>query len=766
MEARACFLFPFLAVRPLVTRARGRAFALVVVFLLYISLSPPLVVSTLAREGLFTSQAPTSVDASPSPSPTAAPSSSPSAAPASDRELILVKFKGGATSAAIDAAIASLGGDSVRDLPQIRTRVIAVPVAERASTHAAKYAKHASVERAAPAVQLAAAGAPNDPGYAQQWALPKISWDIAYASVPIVGTAMIAVLDTGIDAAHPDLAGRVLPGKGFILGGVPTVDPNGHGTAMAGIAAAKVDNLIGIAGVAYNDAPVAPVQVLRSDGTGLDSDVVAGVLWAADNGAKVILMGFSSPDFSASLQDAVNYAWSKGAVLAAATGNKGSTAPSYPAGMANVIGVAATDQNHSVAANSNTGSATVAAPGVGIYTTRPGGAYGNITGTSAAAAEVAGLAALLSANLQTNSQASIQIRGATDPVSGRSFGRINVLKALTTTVSPTPPPLPTPTPTPGPTPTYAPGVSAGADLDQCGNGPASAPVACTGTAWQNGNLNANQAHYFEGDSVPYRIRFSNLSTSATHSVTLEWDTTKSGKHAIDYLTTFNRTETTADPCSGVTGCGSPTTFAIPPDGNFTAACAGCTQILGFFTLYNGTITGVSAYTLSAPYSGNSTTGITITFMAGTASPVLAWGGHIATQADWGAGNSAVDIQGSPYHMARTDFSDGGGGRQDRSLAAAAVAVKRNVIVTKNTAGGNGTFSFTLTGPGGVTMSPTITTTGTTVSGSGTATFTGLTPATYTVTEATNTAFVPVGATTCAAVVTASSDTTCSLSHNT
>src|SRR3989442_8390635 len=109
--------------------------------------------------------------------------------------------------------------------------------------------------------------------------------------------------------------------------------------------------------------------------------------------------------------------------------------------------------------------------------------------------------------------------------------------------------------------------------------------------------------------------------------------------------------------------------------------------------------------------------------------------------------------------------DGSGGNQDRSLSANAVAVKRNVIVTKNTFGGNGTFSFTLTGPGGVTMSATITTTGTTVSGSGTATFTGLTPATYTVTEATNTAFVPVGATTCAAVVTASSDATCSFTNN-
>src|SRR3989442_4823323 len=98
--------------------------------------------------------------------------------------------------------------------------------------------------------------------------------------------------------------------------------------------------------------------------------------------------------------------------------------------------------------------------------------------------------------------------------------------------------------------------------------------------------------------------------------------------------------------------------------------------------------------------------------------------------------------------------DGSGGNQDRSLSANAVAVKRNVIVTKNTFGGNGTFSFPLTGPGGVTMSATISTTGTTVTGSGTATFTGLAPGTYTVTEAANPDFVPVGATMCTAVVVA------------
>jgi hypothetical protein len=80
-------------------------------------------------------------------------------------------------------------------------------------------------------------------------------------------------------------------------------------------------------------------------------------------------------------------------------------------------------------------------------------------------------------------------------------------------------------------------------------------VPCTtggpGGAWQNGNLNQNQAHYFEGDSVPYRARFIGLDTAVTHTMIIEWDTTENGRHALDYLTTYNRTETNANPCAGV-----------------------------------------------------------------------------------------------------------------------------------------------------------------------------------------------------------------------
>jgi thermitase len=363
---------------------------------------------------------------------------------------LLVKFKASAKNSDIDAALRANGGQSVRALSQIRTHVIAVSANARDRILAA-YARHPSVERATAAVKLKKSDAPNDPNYAQQWALPKIAWDQAYSSVAVSGSATIAVLDTGVDATHPDLAGRIAAGQSFV-GGDPNSDPHGHGTALAGIAAANVNDGIGIAGVAYGPVSVSSVQVLQSDGTGYDSDVVAGVLWAADNGANVILMGFSSADYSAALADALAYAWGKGVVLVAATGNDGSSAPSYPAGMPNVLGAAATDENDEVGANSNLGSALVAAPGVGIYTTQTGGGYGSVSGTSAASAHVAGLAALLVANGNSNSYIFDQIRGATDPVADQTFGRINILTALGAPVMVTPV-TPGETPTPG-TPTY------------------------------------------------------------------------------------------------------------------------------------------------------------------------------------------------------------------------------------------------------------------------------------------------------------------------
>jgi len=417
--------------------------------------TPPSPVPTATATGSINGQG-TATQVTATPAATATATATPTV-PAENgpRVPLIVKFKPAASAADIDAAIKAAGGQSVRELPQIRSRVISVPEHARDQILAA-YQKHNAVERAAAAVKLAKAGTPNDPGYAQQWALPRIGWDQAYGVVPVSGTAKIAVLDTGVDAAHPDLAGRMATGQSFV-GGNPDSDPNGHGTALAGIAAAAVNNATGVAGVAYAaGVSISSVQVLGADGTGWDADVVAGVLWAADNGASVILMGFSSTAYSAALADALAYAWGKGVVLVAATGNDGSSATTYPAGMPNVIGVAATDLNDAVISSSNTGSAAVGAPGAGIYTTQAGGGYGTAGGTSAAAAHVAGLAALLRAAGKSNADAANQIRGAVDPISGRPFGRINVAKALGAPVAPLPTATPVPaTPTPGATPTYS-----------------------------------------------------------------------------------------------------------------------------------------------------------------------------------------------------------------------------------------------------------------------------------------------------------------------
>jgi len=179
-------------------------------------------------------------------------------------------------------------------------------------------------------------------------------------------------------------------------------------------------------------------------------------------------------------------------------------------------------------------------------------------------------------------------------------------------------------------------------LEQCAN------LTDPTCDWQNGNLGQSNSLYYEGDSVAYRMLIGGLTIGETYTVTIQWDTTKGGKHALDYLTSYNETVTSADPCEGATCTGPASTYPIPDDPNI-----GIAQIPGVFTMWGGTITGVSAYAVTGSYAGDSSTSITITFEATATSAVLAWGGHIASRADWGQGNSAVNISGSPYHMRNT-----------------------------------------------------------------------------------------------------------------
>jgi len=268
-----------------------------------------------------------------------------------------------------------------------------------------------------------------------------------------------------------------------------------------------------------------------------------------------------------------------------------------------------------------------------------------------------------------------------------------------------------------------------ANLDQCANDPLPSPPTdgCNATAsqWVNGNLGTSKSVYREGDSIPYRMTLTNLVTVAAqpnliHHLIIEWDTTKSGTHAIDYLTTFNRTVGNANPCLGVSGC-SPASFSfksIPADSQ--VAAANVTQIAGDFRLYGGTITSLSAplsasypactsanvaggycYSSGTGFSGDKSAAITINFTATVANPVLAWGGHIATRQDW-PGASAINISGSPYHTRLIDL-DGSGGNQDRSLSAAAVIFPGSITIIKD-AVPNALQDFSFAENGGLTPS--------------------------------------------------------------
>jgi hypothetical protein len=138
-------------------------------------------------------------------------------------------------------------------------------------------------------------------------------------------------------------------------------------------------------------------------------------------------------------------------------------------------------------------------------------------------------------------------------------------------------------------PSAAMGANPSANLDQCANGPAPSPSSdgCDANAadWVNGNLGASKSVYLEGDSIPYRMLFDSLSTSGSHTVTIEWDTTKSSTHALDYIDSFNQSVLNANPCLGVAGCNpfSPSTFPIPADPQVTGA--GVTPIAGNFSLF-------------------------------------------------------------------------------------------------------------------------------------------------------------------------------------
>jgi len=386
---------------------------------------------------------------------------------------LLVKLANAATTSdvvGLDARLDALGVRALRTIPQLGLALVQPPAGASLSEAAADLTAQPDIAWAEPNYIFHLDFMPDDPLYPtyQSAALGRIqmpaAWDLTLGRSEVV----IAILDTGVDITHPDLADAIwtnsdetpdnavdddangfvddIHGWDFATGDNDLADDHGHGTHVAGIAAARTNNGIGVAGVAGR-ATLMPVDVFGG-GIGTYEDLIRAIVYATDNGAHVINMSLGASSYSRGEEMAVNYAWERGVVVVAAAGNTCTNtnynAPPclsdhYPAAHTNVIAVAATTAGDVLASFSTRGTfVDVAAPGVGIYSTFPGGAYGSLGGTSMATPHVSGLAALVLARnpFLTPDQVRLLIELGTEDLGPKGpdiyfgYGRIDARRTL------------------------------------------------------------------------------------------------------------------------------------------------------------------------------------------------------------------------------------------------------------------------------------------------------------------------------------------------
>lgn len=342
-----------------------------------------------------------------------------------------------------DRPVVLSGAIHVRDIPQIQIQIISVPKdqVENMLKQLRESTRFAEVDRII-APQLT----PNDPYYANQWHLPKISapsaWDIT------TGNVTIAICDTGCDPTHPDL--RYVPGWNFYDDNSDTHDVYGHGTAVAGAAAAIGNNGIGDASVAWG-CSIMPLRVSDINGNAYLSTIAESITWAADHGARVANVSYLVSD-SSTVSAAGGYLNSLGGVLTVSSGNY-STFDSTPDDP-NMLVVGATDSTDTVTSWSNRGNnLDLVAPGQNVGTTTMNGSYGSGSGTSFSSPIVAGVAALMisiNPNLTANQITDILHQSADDLEAAgwdtdSGYGRVNALRAVESACSCEPPPPPSDT---------------------------------------------------------------------------------------------------------------------------------------------------------------------------------------------------------------------------------------------------------------------------------------------------------------------------------
>ena len=395
--------------------------------------------------------------------------------PSPDQPRVLVHFRPDATATERERAIAAVGGAVDRILDRIDITRVALPIAatdDQTGLTALRLARDPAVVSVEPDATGRVQFTPNDPLYLTdpifglgQWGIRIThvdqAWDIVRGSPSVV----VAVIDTGVDANHPDLAGVLLPGMTVLTSPDPTcvpgstIDDNGHGTHVAGLIGANGNNGIGIAGVAFG-VKILPIKALDCQGAGLLSDVAASIIWATDHGVRIINISLGSDAAQATLEDAIRYAVAHNVFVVTAAGNCGVIStrcgvvnePQYPGAYPESFAVAATDSSDLRASFSNVDSyVALAAPGSRIWSTTPTypttisrntpgtQSYAAFSGTSQASPFVAGVAALLLSQNATLSAAQLadRLRSTADtlglavPNSTFGSGRVNAYRAVT-----------------------------------------------------------------------------------------------------------------------------------------------------------------------------------------------------------------------------------------------------------------------------------------------------------------------------------------------
>lgn len=358
---------------------------------------------------------------------------------------ILLKTRAAAPEAALQSTLRRHGGFQKRLLHKGNVKVIQVGEAD-ADALLETLRQDPTIEFAERDYLAEAALQPNDPVLLNNgaWHIAKIQTPTAW-NTTTGNNVIVAVLDSGVNFQHPDLAANLLPGFDFVNYDSDATDDFGHGTSVAGAAAAVGNNGVGVVGVAYG-AKILPVKVMDAFGFAAYSAIAEGIRYAVDHGARVINLSIAGSSASSTLQSAIDYAWSNNVVVVAAAGNNANTTPQYPAACAHVLAISATTSNDTRATFSSYGShLALAAPGEAIATTSRNltNPYFFANGTSLASPQVAASAVLMiAANSRlTADQVGALLEQTADDLGASGFdtsfgyGRLNAARAVAAALS-------------------------------------------------------------------------------------------------------------------------------------------------------------------------------------------------------------------------------------------------------------------------------------------------------------------------------------------